>query len=757
MSGDAPASAPEDDREAAADPLLFLEEDELTDVATHTDDGYRWRVLMVDDDDEVHRATAFALRGIDIDGCGLELLTARSAAEARQILMREPGIAVVLLDVVMETPDAGLALVQTIREEIGLNTLRIVLRTGQPGYAPELEAIRRFDINDYRTKSELTQTRLITTLTAAIRAYAQLEGAVVNNRGLSLIVRSATELFRVRSSAAFARMLLERLGQLLTCPSNGAVCAGDSVDDDTSASLLRVICATGRFAGSQDRYVEQSGDGTLIRAVRRCRAARTVVVDGPVVTLWLGSMTRDAVVCFDAGRMLSDIERRLLNVFATSISAGFENVDLFERLDFFAFFDPLTRLPNRARFVTDVNKILQTDRPASHCLAIADIVRFSDINDALGHRCGDALLMAVGKRLRATVGAQVIIARISGDAFGMYGDPAHIDADVIKHAFEAPFFVHGHALSVQVRLGIVRAGEGNDSAAELLRSANLALNEARQAGGVTSSVFTRAMSEEVRDRVALLHNLRAAIDFRRGLAVHYQPQVNGRTGEVLGVEALLRWRGDYGEMISPERFVPLAERTGMINELGQWVLEEALERMSDWRSRGLGMLRMSVNISPVQLRSDEFVDRLRASLQFADVPAADLTLEITESVGLEAHEALSQRLAALRSMGVRFAIDDFGTGFSSLQQLTRMPADLIKIDRSFVADVVRSPSDRAVVASIIMLARSRGVEVLAEGVENEPQKHALLELGCEYMQGFYFGKPMTAETFDAWLIERSGV
>ncbi|MFT4172097.1 MAG: EAL domain-containing protein [Rhodocyclaceae bacterium] len=735
------------------DPLLFSDE-EILPADTVAAPAGRWRILMVDDDVEVHRATVFALRGVQIDGCGLELMSAYSAAEAEKILREQQDIAVIILDVVMETPHAGLELVRTIREDIGLAMVRIVLRTGQPGYAPELDVIRRFDINDYRTKSELTQTRLITTLTAAIRAYAQLEATVANNRGLSRIVRWTNELFRIRSSHAFAAALLERLGELLACPANGAVCMGGGASDGATAEA-QILEAVGRFVPLAGQVLDHHVDPELLRAVRRCCAAKTTLVDGPTFALWLGSPTRDAVVYFDAGRALSDVERRLLNVFASSLSAGFENVDLFERLDFFAFFDPLTRLPNRARFVADVDKALLSAALEPRCLVIADIVRFSDINDALGHRCGDALLVAAGKRLRASVGGVVCIARISGDAFALFGPVRMIDAAAMRSAFEAPFFVHGHALSVQIRLGIVRANDTRESAAELLRSANLALNEARQTGGAASSVFTRAMSENVRDRVALLHNLRAAIDFRRGLSVHYQPQVNGRTGEVLGVEALLRWRNDYGEMISPDRFVPLAERTGMIGELGLWVMEEAVERLSIWKVQGYEHLRMSVNISPVQLRSDEFGERLRHALALADLPAERITLEITESVRLEENDAWAAQVESLRALGVRFAIDDFGTGFSSLQQLTRLPANIVKIDRGFVADVARSPSDRAVVASVIMLAGSRDLEVLAEGVETEEQRTTLLELGCEHMQGFYFGRPMTAEAFDDWMQGRA--
>ncbi|HEX5125121.1 MAG TPA: EAL domain-containing protein [Rhodocyclaceae bacterium] len=725
-------------------------------LPTDTDEPpkHRWRILIADDDEEVHSATAFALRAVKIDGSALELLHAHSAQEAQSILQTQADIAVIMLDVVMETPHAGLSLVKTIRQDLELRSMRIILRTGQPGYAPELEVIRNFDINDYRTKSELTHTRLITTLTAAIRAYSQLEQIEANNRGLSEVVRSSNNLFRLRSAREFARSALESLGKLLCVVPQGLVCVEQRNHQEIVDTDLHVLHGVGRFGVMVGSILEKAADVEIQRAVRRCVASKTIVFDGNAFTMWLGHGSHDVVIYFDVERPLQDIERRLLEVFATNLAVGFENVDLFERLDFFAFFDPLTRLPNRSRFLADVDQDLFSRQGGSRCLAIADIVRFSDINDALGHRCGDTLLIGVSKRLRAATGTGVSMARISGDSFGIFGPENAIDLAAIRRAFEAPFFVHGHALAVQVRLGVVRVADSKGSAVELLRNANLALNQARQSGGGASNFFTRSLSEDVQNRVALLHSLRAAIDFRRGLAVHYQPQVDARTGRLIGVEALLRWRNDYGEMISPDRFIPLAERTGMINELGLWAMEVALDRLATWHGQGHRDLRMSINISPVQFRAEDFVDKVRHIVKLCDASLRHITFEITESVGLEDHDLLASHLTALHAMGIKFAIDDFGTGFSSLSQLTRLPADILKIDRAFVSTITDGPGDRAVAATVVMLAQSRQLGVVAEGVETAEQMQILLELGCDQMQGYYFGHPMSPDQFDAWLLER---
>ncbi|HSD39164.1 MAG TPA: EAL domain-containing protein [Rhodocyclaceae bacterium] len=749
------ASATDMPDEAGNDTIMFAAEIDA-DVMPIADKGASvWRVLLADDDEEVHRATAFALRGVKIDGVALHLLHAHSAAEAEVLLARHDDIAVAMLDVVMETTDAGLVLVDTIRNRLGLKTLRIVLRTGQPGYAPELEVIERYDINDYRTKSELTQTRLITTLTSAVRAYAQLEHIERTNHGLGEVSRAANTMFRIRSASEFAKQLLAHVGSLLGCPLNGLVCVDLPASPDRTVTGMSVLHAVGDYAGLLGMPLDKIVETDLLRAIQRCVAARSMLFEGGRVFIWMGGGTRDAVSVFDvAGKDISPISRRLLEILAANLTVGFENVDLFERLDFFAFFDPLTHLPNRTRFLSDVDQDLFARSGNSRCLALADVVRFSDINDALGHRCGDTLLIGVSRRLRAAVGPEVSCARISGDVFALFGPENAIDPVAMRRAFESPFFVHGHALSVQVRMGIVRVADSRGSAVELMRSANLALSQARQSGGGAWSYFTRAMSEDVQSRVSMLHSLRAAIDFKRGLSLAYQPLMNARSGEVLGAEALLRWRNDFGESVAPLRFIPLAERTGLINELGLWVIETALDRLARWRAQGLDDMVMSINVSSVQFRAEDFAKQVKRLIDLCDVPAAAVTLEITESIALEGHVHVMEQIEDLRRFGVRFAIDDFGTGFSSLGQIALLPADQLKIDRAFVDKVCNSSADHSLAATVVMLAQGRSLDMTAEGVETEDQKDALLALGCERMQGYLFARPMSAEQFDTWLRER---
>ncbi|MBS1210135.1 MAG: hypothetical protein H6R19_2533 [Proteobacteria bacterium] len=710
-----------------------------------------WLVLITDDDEEVHRATTYALRNVEVDGRPLELLHASNASETLTLLQEHEDIAVAMLDVVMETPDAGLRLVETLRNELGRHSMRIILRTGQPGYAPELEVIRRYDINDYRTKSELTQARLITTLTAAIRAYEQFELMHAANRGMETVARASNEIFRLRSAQEFARILLLRLAELLRHPIDGVVCFERKLADNQRDHGLSIESGSGRYAPMQACEAEKALDVEHLRSIQRCMAVRSVVFEPGRFSMWLGNGLRDAVAVVDLPQPLHEVDRRLVELFASNLVVAFENVDLIERLDFFAFFDPLTHLPNRTRFLSDVDLDLFARQGGSRCLAIADIVRFSDVNDALGHRCGDSLLVAVAKRLRGALGAEVMLSRMNGDVFGIYGPENAVDPVRVAKAFGPAFFVHGHALSIQMRIGLVRVSQCKGNAVELLRNANLALNQARQAGGGSFCEFSVMMSEDVQSRVSILHSLRAAIDFKRGLAVHYQPLVNVVTGEVCGAEALLRWRNDFGESVPPLRFIPLAERTGMINELGIWVLEQALDRLSAWHRLGYHQMCMTVNISPVQLREDDFVIQLQRIIDYCDIRPERVCLDLTEAVCLEDPVMLASRLKALHDIGVLLAIDDFGSGDSSLRQLMNLPVDWVKVAPGYVTRLEQSDTERAIAASIFDLAKKRGRCVVAEGVETAEQAQALQEMGCELMQGFHFGHPMAAEQFGVWL------
>lgn len=709
-----------------------------------------WRILVADDDEDVHSATAFALTRIQVDGRPLELLHAHSAAEAEALLRAERGIAVAMLDVVMETQDAGLRLVELIRNELELSAMRIVLRTGQPGYAPELEVIQKYDINDYRTKSELNRTRLVTTLTAALRAYEQIESERVATQAMDALARSAGTLMQSRDGPTFAIAVLQRLESVLGSALDAFV-ALEEAASSSSERGLHVLAARGAFSSFSGAMLDKVLDVELGRSVRRAMAARTCIFESSRFTLWIGNSSRDAVVVVDHREPMRPLQRKLIGVLSETLGVIFENVDLIERLEFFAFCDPLTRLPNRTRFISDVDQDLFAHPGAMRRLLLVDILGFSGVNENLGLRCGDSLLSAVGRRLRGLFPQGVFVARIGADSFAMFGPESLVSEEALSHAFDAPFFIHGHVVALRLHVGCLDLANCQGNAVELLRNASLALNAARRSGNGCARHFEPGMAESLQHRSQMLHSLRASIDFRRGLSLHYQPILNARDERVIGIEVFARWRDESGANVAPACFIPLAEQSGLIDELGRWTMEQAFERVASLRRTDWSDLKLVLNVSGIQLRSPDFLRDLTALLDVSNLPADCLTLDLGRDVVGEKPELLLRQLKALSGMGIGLALDDFTPLLASPSALSGWPIDTLKLAMSAVQPDLGSEAGLRFVESLKRLARLRGLDFLVKGVELPEQVSRLVSLGCEQQQGFHFAKPMSGDVLETWL------
>jgi diguanylate cyclase (GGDEF)-like protein len=715
--------------------------------------GGAWRVLIVDDDADVHSTTTFALGSLELHGRNLEFLHAYSAAQAKELLDRHADIAVVLLDVVMEEADAGLHLVHHIRKTLGLHDLRIILRTGQPGYAPEMDAIRGYDINDYRTKSELTRTKLYTSVASAIRAYEQIRALETSRQGLAEVVRANAELTALHSLTEMARGILREAARLIGQPASGLIC---SCLGGERAAGWEVPAAAG--AGAQlapSGVLAASGSGAA-EAIRRTLADKRHLFGDGWLTLYFGGKSHcDFAAWLVLERPLDPQRRGLLELFASNIAVGLDNVALMTDLQRAAFYDPLTGLPNRTRLVELIDHGFahgqqNTTEKADEVLCLVDIDHFAEINDALGHQFGDALLVAVAQRLRALLHPRLQLARIGSDIFCVLGESGEVDPDAIRALFAAPFSIEGQDVQVGSTLGLVRLREHDGSGADALKDADIALKRAksRQRGG--HFYFSRGMGVEIRERVRLMHALRSG--FARGeLFLAYQPQVELAAHRPFGAEALLRWRTEDGRLVPPDRFIPIAEYSGLIIEIGEWVLHEACAELMRLRGAGYLDFTMSVNVSQVQFRHPGFLDMLRAALDATGAPPGRIELEITESMAMEEPDLLIERLAEIKRTGVSIAIDDFGTGFSSLSYLQRLQVDRLKIDRAFVTEITGSARGSSIAEMVIELGRSLGLSIIAEGVEDQRQAQILQALGCPLAQGFLFSRPLSPEQLLEWL------
>ncbi len=724
------------------DVLEFLEGD---DAASPADSGHPWRVLIVDDDSDVHKATELAMQGLQIEGRPLQFLHASSAAQARELMSRECDLAVVLLDVVMESEDAGLQLVRCIRHDLDQHAVRIVLRTGQPGYAPEIETVRAFDINDYKTKSELTRTRLYTVLTAAIRSYRQIQALESARHGLEMIVQASTELSRLRGLAHFADGVLSQLCHVLGVLPAGLVCA--QMNEDAQGPW-RVVAAAGPYANLVDCALAAVPIVEVRERVQLSINQRETLEGDNLCLYFGGASSRGMVALIALPRQLDQVERQLLRAFSANIVTGLENVLLYGQLLDQAYNDQLLRLPNRTRFIELMERNLKD--PVGICLALIDIDDFSDINDAFGHHFGDQVLQAVVARLSNELGLNTSMARVAADAFGLMGPEDTVNGEAITAVFTEPFEVDGERLQLSATTGLVRLSESSSVGSELLLDAQIALKRAKQQHRGSSQYFSPAMGTDARERFKLLKGLRAGFEDNR-LFVVYQPQVDMASGRALGAEALLRWRTEEGKFVPPDQFIPLAEQSGLIVSIGEFVLRTACHQLKRLEEQGWSDFRMCVNISLAQFRHPGFVDTLNAALRDTEVNPHNLELEITESMAMEDADLVMGLLAAIKRTGATVAIDDFGTGFSSLSQLRQLEVDRLKIDRAFVREAQVSSAGSTIAQMVINLGRSLGLRVIAEGIETEEQRQQLLALGCLEGQGYLFARPMPVDQLERWL------
>lgn len=420
--------------------------------------------------------------------------------------------------------------------------------------------------------------------------------------------------------------------------------------------------------------------------------------------------------------------------------------------------DALTELPNRALILDRLRQAISRAQRGQRLLAVAylDLDDFKKINDTLGHDAGDALLRQVALRISGVLRQGDTVGRQSGDEFILLlPDIAHIEdaatvAEKILDTLAWPFSLNGREVYVTGSLGLSVCPSDGEDAESLLRNADIAMYRAKEEGRNSFRFYVPEMDARMRARVEIEHDLRLAI--KRGeLMLHYQPRVSLITGEVLGFEALVRWNHPREGLIGPDRFIGVAEDTGLIMPLGDWVLQAACRQARQWQDRGFPRMRMSVNLSARQFRDPGLVGRVEQVLAESGLDPAFLELEITESTVMHDSEAAIGTLRALKKLGVTLSVDDFGTGYSSLSYLKLFPIDVLKVDRSFVRDVTTDPDDAVIVRAIVTLAHSLGLAVVAEGVEEAAQAAFLRYVKCDEMQGYYFSRPLPEEAAECLL------
>ena len=451
-------------------------------------------------------------------------------------------------------------------------------------------------------------------------------------------------------------------------------------------------------------------------------------------------------------------EMKLLVELAGDISFALQTMEKQEKLDYLSYYDPLTGLPNRTLFHDRVNQALQAQRESDGKVALIflDLQRFGIVNDSYGRQTGDIVLKEMAQRLAIVLGSRDYLARVGADTFAAVlrdvkheADAAHTLEQKILSAVAKPFGIGTEELRIAAQAGIALfPGDGND-AESLFRNADAALNKAKTSGD-TYLFYAPQMNAQVAKQLRLENDLRNAIAHEQ-FVLHYQPRYDLSTNQMLGMEALIRWRHPQRGMVSPGEFIPLLEETGMILDVGAWALRRAALEHAAWTAKGRLPPRIAVNVSPAQLRRRDFVDYVTEAVAPVERAAERIDLEITESMLMEDIQGGIEKLKAVQKLGFHIALDDFGTGYSSLSYLARLPINSLKIDRSFIMQMSKSPEQMAIVSTVISLARALNLRVVAEGVETEEQANLLRLLRCDEAQGFLFSRPLPPEDLEGKL------
>ena len=587
------------------------------------------------------------------------------------------------------------------------------------------------------------------------RVYAVLSGI----NGLLVRVRNRDELFReaCRIAVDSGQFRMAWLGVVdrEAMQVKPVAWAGDVRDFFDSAPLA----VTGAHPG---------GDGMAGRAVREMKPTvsndiradpqrlmrEAYVARGinsvAVIPLIVGGEAAGVLALYAADTgFFDDEELKLLLELGGDISFALDHIEKEDKLQYLAYYDSLTGLANATLFHERVDQHVHDTGAAPRKVAVLliDVDRFKTINDTLGRRAGDEILEQISKRLLRRCGDAGHLARVSADRFAMVMPDVGTEQEVarrteehLRACFAEAYRVGDTELRIAASAGIsLYPADGADAHA-LFRNAESALKKAKESGE-RYLFYTQQMTERTAERLALESKLRRAID-RQEFVLHYQPKFDAQTGSVAGVEALIRWQSPELGLVPPIQFIPLLEETGLIFEVGTWALRQAALEYRRWQKLGLPAPRVAVNVSPLQLRRRDFVESVRAVLGQGNGAVA-IDLELTESLIMEDIHASIEKLEALRRLGVEIAIDDFGTGYSSLAYLAKLPVQTLKIDRSFIITMLEDAATMTLVSTIISMAHSLKLKVVAEGVDSDDQMNALRQLGCDQVQGYLFSKPVS--------------
>lgn len=730
------------------------------DEPSGTSNSSNWTVLSVEDDDIYQKTLKLCVNGLKVQGKNVEVLTANSAIHASAILSSREDITVILLDVVMESDDAGLRLVDTIRNIIGNHRVRIILLTGQPSMAPHEDIMKRYDIDEYWVKTEVSEEQLRASITSNIRTWRSLTELYNAKRGLQMLVDASRVITSKRDIHSFTQTVLGEIGKVIGVPSDGGiVCVREPNQQSLGAS--EVVAASGHFSARNlsvlnDVFVKQSKT-TKKRITDTIESALKLgahAFSEEVSALYFSTTDLDNriyIICVQTPETLNSEHIALLQVFCENIGNGFTNLALLNKLSQLAYYDSVLNIPNRNWLEREISQIGEnTLQKAS--LVLVDIKGYAENAVMFGKDYSESMVSSLYRCLRFGFPSATAICRVDNNQLALlFLNDAIIDITSLQQLAERSIRIDGvqhTVLSTICEAPLRFISESN--ASDIITMVQIALADAREKR-VSYTYFDAEFTGQITRRYLILQDLYQALLSPDVFSLALQPKVNMVTGELVGAEALLRWTKADGSIMPPSLFIPIAEASGLITKIDLMVMEQTLRAIDELRQQGVE-IPISFNVTYSDICDALFVQKVESVLRKSLIPRTLIEIEITETEAMEDYKVVNPILKKFEDMGVRVSIDDFGTGYSSLSHITDLAISTLKLDRMFISKLSGPEKDAgmAVCEMVLRLAKRLNFNVIAEGVETEQERDLLLELGYEIAQGYLYGKPMTLKEFLYW-------
>nr|WP_320135068.1 EAL domain-containing protein [uncultured Amphritea sp.] len=716
-----------------------------------------WKVLSVEDDTTYQASLIYSLKDLIVYGRPVEMLTANSISEAAQVISHNNDICVILLDVVMEDDDAGLRLAGTIRDVLGNSTVRIILVTGQPGMAPRNEVMAQYDIDEYWNKSDLVRDTLHTVVSSHIRTWRYLSELIEAKQGLQMVVDAARSISNKQNLTSFTETVLNEIGHIIGIQQGGIVCF--SYQGDQFSPDARILAVSGSFNVSDRKYKslselkleEYHPAFTIASAERRHLFDEHFTVlhfDTPKVD------TTHYMLLVRTSNKLTDRHINLLQVFCENINSGFTAVALVNRLTDLAYRDQVLKSYNRNWLLRELSIMTQEEKQQSE-LVVVVINDFTGMMVTFGERYCEDILAALLRNIY-TLYPHNAIARTGDCTFAtlLGKDKALSEAhllDMIDQRLTLNNTIHRLTLTA-ARIDLSLLTELK--AEQILQLSESTVNMAHLKGLRVINYEPDILGSILASH-HLLMDLHNAIDHHE-FFIMLQPKVHMDSGKVAGFEALLRWRKSDGQVIPPDRFIPLAETAGLISHLDLEAAKQTIAAATLLQQAGFN-LPISFNASCTDLNQKDYVDALLKMIVESGLDGRLLDIEVTESSAMLNYEFINPILKQFSDRGIGVSIDDFGTGYSSLAHVANLAATTLKIDKSFIDHLGENSASDHLVEMVVQLGEQFGFAIVAEGVETEIQRQHLLSRGCQIAQGYLFAHPMPVNEALEWLRSQSNL